>query len=79
MTRLEVLSRLSGEEIQIVRLCEICIEDQLLSRREFGELLTFECIENQMQDLLELVVEKHFKWRGRDLATRALRKRYLIR
>ena len=75
MTRLEVLSRLSKEDLRMIRLCEASIEDQQLARAEFGSEheKAFNEVENLMRETIEVLVGRQF---GKDAgrALKALRK-----
>ena len=75
MTRLEVLSRLSEEDLRMIRLCEASIEDQQLARAEFGSEheKTFNEVEDVMRETIEVLVCRQF---GKDAgrALKALRK-----
>lgn len=75
MTRLEVLSRLSKEDLRMIRLCEASIEDQQLARAEFGpeHEKTFNEVEDVMRETIEVLVGRQFR-KDSVRALKALRK-----
>ena len=75
MTRLEVLSSFSKEDLRMFHVCEASIEDQQLARAEFGpeHEKTFNEVESVMRETIEVLVGRQFgKDAGRIL--KALRK-----
>lgn len=67
MTRFFVLSRLPYECREFIRMCESCIEEQLLARQffenSFAEL--FDRVRGTMQDSIYAILGQYFK--GKEL------------
>lgn len=76
MTRLEVLSHLSKEDVRMIRLCEASIEDQQLAQEEFGPEYekSFGKVKCLMCEMIEVLVERSFGKKKTGRALKALRR-----